>query len=70
LIDHATNEHGFDKVAFRKKNFIQVEDFPYTNAVGTKFDSGDFVQVMDRALELRNTTNLKQEGRLQHFKVN
>ena len=52
LIDHAASEHGFDKVALRKKNFIQKEDFPYKNAVGTTIDSGDFIRVMDRALEL------------------
>ena len=60
LVDHAANEHGFDKVALRKKNFIPVQDFPYTNAVGTTIDSGDFIQVMDRALELSQYTSFEQ----------
>jgi carbon-monoxide dehydrogenase large subunit len=60
LIDHAANEHGFDKVALRKKNFIPVQNFPYTNAVGTTIDSGDFIQVMDRALELSHYTSFEE----------
>lgn len=60
LVDHAANEHGFDKVALRKKNFVPVQDFPYTNAMGTTIDSGDFMQVIDRAIELSQYKNFEE----------
>lgn len=52
LIDHAAAEHGLDRVAFRRRNFIPVEAFPYTTANGTVYDCGDFGAVMDKALRL------------------
>jgi carbon-monoxide dehydrogenase large subunit len=52
LIDHAAYEHGFDPIALRKKNFIQVNQFPYNNQIGSNYDCGEFERVLDRALEI------------------
>ncbi len=52
LIDHAAAEHKLDPVEFRRKNFIDKEDFPYTTANGTVYDCGDFHTVLDKALAL------------------
>jgi carbon-monoxide dehydrogenase large subunit len=52
LIDPAAAEHGLDRVALRRRNFIPPGDFPYTTANGTVYDCGEFAQVMDKALTL------------------
>ncbi|OED37327.1 hypothetical protein AB833_23905 [Chromatiales bacterium (ex Bugula neritina AB1)] len=51
LIDHTASEHGLDPVQFRRDNFIQPDQFPYTTANGTEYDCGDFEAVFDKALE-------------------
>jgi carbon-monoxide dehydrogenase large subunit len=50
LIDIAARRHGFDRVALRRRNL--VSSFPYKNAQGLVYDSGDYLGVQQRALEL------------------
>ena len=52
LVDQAAAEHGFDRVALRRRNFIPPSAFPYTTANGTVYDSGEFAAVMDKALDM------------------
>ena len=52
LIDHAAREHGLDRIALRRRNFIQPEAFPYRTANGTLYDHCHFERLLDRALEL------------------
>jgi carbon-monoxide dehydrogenase large subunit len=52
LVDHAAAEHGLDRVAFRRRNFIPADAFPYMTPNGTEYDCGDFAAVMDKALRL------------------
>jgi carbon-monoxide dehydrogenase large subunit len=52
LIDHAAYEHGFDPIDLRRKNFIQPSQFPYDNHIGSVYDSGEFDQLLQRALEI------------------
>lgn len=51
LIDRAAREHGFDRVALRRKNLIRPEDLPRRTLSGVPIDGGDFPTVLDRALE-------------------
>ena len=51
LIDLAADEHGFDRVALRRRNLIPSGATPYTNAVGVTYDGGDYAAAMDAALE-------------------
>jgi aerobic carbon-monoxide dehydrogenase large subunit len=51
LVTNAAIELGIDQAEFRKKNFIQPEQFPYTSATGWVYDSGDYPKAMDVALE-------------------
>ena len=51
LIDLAAEEHGFDRVALRRRNLIAPGAMPYTNAVGVTYDSGDYPAAMDAALD-------------------
>jgi aerobic carbon-monoxide dehydrogenase large subunit len=50
LIDKAARELGIDRIALRRKNLVRQEQMPYTNAVGTIYDSGDYERAMDAAL--------------------
>jgi carbon-monoxide dehydrogenase large subunit len=50
LIDIAAATLGFDRVELRRRNLIPRDALPFTNGVGVTYDSGDYVQAMDRAL--------------------
>ena len=50
LVDLAAREHGFDPVALRRRNLIPASAMPYRTALGLTYDSGDYVEAMDRAL--------------------
>ncbi len=50
LIDLAARRHGFDRVELRRRNLVRR--FPYRNALGLVYDSGDYVAAQERALEL------------------
>jgi carbon-monoxide dehydrogenase large subunit len=52
LIEEAARVTGIDNVAIRRRNFIAPEQMPYKTAVGTTYDSGDFVPVLEQALKL------------------
>jgi len=52
LIDKAAQEHGFDRVALRRRNLIPPSAFPYKNPQGITYDNGTYRAVMDRAMEL------------------
>jgi carbon-monoxide dehydrogenase large subunit len=52
LIDKAAQEHGFDRVALRRRNLIPPSAFPYKNPQGITYDNGTYRAVMDQAMEL------------------
>jgi carbon-monoxide dehydrogenase large subunit len=52
LIDLACQQHGFDRVAIRRRNLVKKHEFPYQNAVGMVYDSGAYHHTMDWALKL------------------
>jgi len=52
LIDTAAREMGFDRVALRRKNLISPRMMPYGNAVGAKYDSGEYEANMDLAMRV------------------
>ena len=52
LMDEAARQMGMDRVALRRRNFVQPEQMPYKNAMGQVYDSGRFEHVMNQGLEL------------------
>jgi aerobic carbon-monoxide dehydrogenase large subunit len=52
LIDTAARELGIDRIELRRKNLIRPEQMPYTNPVGTIYDSGDYERAMNDALRI------------------
>lgn len=52
LMDEAARQIGMDRIALRRRNFIQPHQFPYKNPMGQVYDVGAFEQVMDGGLAL------------------
>lgn len=51
LVDAAAAATGIDRVELRRRNLIRPEVMPVRTAVGNVYDSGDFANVLDAALE-------------------
>jgi len=60
LIDLAAREHGFDRVAIRRRNLVTAKEMPYKNPFGMEYDSGDYIAVMDTALRLGDWAGFKR----------
>ena len=70
MADAAIEELGDDPVEFRRRNFIQPEEFPYVIPTGNLYDSGNYPAVLDQAAELldyqgwrKRQAEARQEGR-------
>jgi aerobic carbon-monoxide dehydrogenase large subunit len=61
LVQNAAYELGMDPVDFRRKNFIQPEQFPYMSATGFEYDSGDYEAAMDLCLEMMDYKGMRAE---------
>jgi aerobic carbon-monoxide dehydrogenase large subunit len=59
LIDIAATQIGMDPVALRRKNLVASEAMPYTNAVGSVYDSGEYDANMALALKLADFKGVK-----------
>ncbi|MER3443640.1 MAG: carbon monoxide dehydrogenase [Meiothermus sp.] len=70
LMDVMAHELGMDPVEFRRRNFIQPDEFPYQTPVALVYDSGNYEAAMDKALEMvdyqglrRRQEELRKQGR-------
>ncbi|MEK9723525.1 MAG: molybdopterin cofactor-binding domain-containing protein, partial [Rhodospirillaceae bacterium] len=70
-VDKVAAHLGMDRVAIRRHNFIRSDEFPYQIPSGTKYDSGDYHTVLQKALDAADYDNLlkrrdaaRAEGRL------
>jgi carbon-monoxide dehydrogenase large subunit len=52
MVDLFAEEIGMDPVEVRRKNLIRADEFPYTNALGLQYDSGDYHRALDKALKM------------------
>jgi len=60
-MDILADELGMDAVELRRKNFIKKDQFPYSSALGFTYDSGDYHQTLDKALEIVGYDDLLKE---------
>jgi carbon-monoxide dehydrogenase large subunit len=51
LVDEAARVTGIDRAKLRRRNLIPPSAMPYKTPVDTRYDSGDFPAVFDKALE-------------------
>src|SRR5262249_43907638 len=61
IIDEVAARLGLDPVAVRKRNFIPPEAFPYHNAGGAVYDSGNYAAALDLALEIADYSQLRAQ---------
>jgi aerobic carbon-monoxide dehydrogenase large subunit len=54
-------EIGMDPAEVRRANLIPADAFPYTTAVGTVYDSGDYEKALDIVLEQADYAGLRAE---------
>jgi len=52
LIDIAAKKLGVDHVALRRRNLVRPKAMPYRNAVGMRYDSGQYEANMDLAMRI------------------
>jgi carbon-monoxide dehydrogenase large subunit len=61
MMDRMALELGEDPVEFRRKNFIQPDQFPYQTPVALLYDSGNYEAALDKALGMANYKALRDE---------
>ncbi len=61
MMDIAARNLEIDPAEFRRRNFIPKDAFPYTIPSGNEYDSGDYEEVLDKALDLADYGKLRQE---------
>ncbi|HKS89851.1 MAG TPA: xanthine dehydrogenase family protein molybdopterin-binding subunit [Stellaceae bacterium] len=59
LIDAAARITGIGRMELRRRNLIASERMPYMTPVGTRYDSGDFPALFERALEAADVARFK-----------
>lgn len=52
LMDAIADDLGIDAAEVRRRNFIKADQFPYASATGLSYDSGDYHETLEVALEL------------------
>src|SRR5207302_9939431 len=72
MMDRLADELELAPAEVRRRNFVAKSEFPFSNAAGTTYDSGDYQASLDRLLELADYSQLRQaqararrDGRLQ-----
>lgn len=70
-MDKVARYLGLDRIELRRRNLIPPDRFPYLIPSGTRYDSGDYEAVLDKALAgaeyatlLRQRDALRAEGKL------
>jgi 2-furoyl-CoA dehydrogenase large subunit len=70
-MDLVARRLGLERVELRRRNLIRADEFPYTIPSGSTYDSGDYHQVLDKALAaagheelLRQRDTARAAGRL------
>ncbi|MBI5292676.1 MAG: carbon-monoxide dehydrogenase large subunit [Chloroflexi bacterium] len=61
LVDIMAHERGEDPAAFRMKNFIRPEQFPYHSALGWEYDSGNYHAALQKAMDMIGYADLLKE---------
>jgi aerobic carbon-monoxide dehydrogenase large subunit len=62
-IDLIAKELNLDPAEVRRKNFIPPDAFPYQTPTGLTYDSGNYGQALDRALQLADYAGWRDKAR-------
>lgn len=61
MMDRVAQELNMDPVELRRKNFPKANEFPFGTATGLFYDSGDYEKALNKALEIADYQNLREE---------
>ncbi len=61
MMDKAAKQLGMDPAEIRRMNMIQPDQFPWFNAAGAVYDSGNFPACLEKALEAADYDRLRAE---------
>ena len=62
-MDLIARDLALDPAEVRRRNFIPPDAFPYQSAAGLTYDSGQYLQGLDRALELLDYAGWQEKAR-------
>jgi aerobic carbon-monoxide dehydrogenase large subunit len=51
LMDVLAAESGIDRAEIRRRNYVTADQMPYTTVTHQRYDSGDYAQALERALQ-------------------
>ncbi|HKT18411.1 MAG TPA: xanthine dehydrogenase family protein molybdopterin-binding subunit [Stellaceae bacterium] len=60
LIDKAARLLGYDRLELRRRNLVPPAKMPYANAVGSIYDSGEYLASMERVLRLADWAGIEK----------
>ena len=63
LVETAARQIGVDAVKLRRMNLIRPKQMPYTNPVGTEYDSGEYEKALDFALQMSDRKGFAKRKR-------
>jgi len=76
LVEKAAREIGVSSIQLRRRNFVRPEEFPFATALGPKYDSGRYGELMDAALARAGAQDIaarkadaRKAGKLRGFGV-
>jgi carbon-monoxide dehydrogenase large subunit len=62
-MDLIAKDLGLDPAEVRRRNYVPADAFPYTTCTGIMYDSGDYAQGLERALELVDYPGWQEKAR-------
>ena len=66
VMDMLARELGLDRAEIRRRNLIGRDEFPYETLTRQRYDSGDYQQALDVALDAVGYQGFAEERRLAH----
>jgi carbon-monoxide dehydrogenase large subunit len=61
VMDILAGQLGLDRAEVRRRNLIRSDEMPYTTLTNQRYDSGDYAQALDRALDAIGYGGFAQE---------
>jgi carbon-monoxide dehydrogenase large subunit len=60
IVDQAARDLGIDQIELRRRNFIGPAAFPYRTPFGSEYDSGNYPEVVAKAIKLSDYAGFEQ----------
>jgi carbon-monoxide dehydrogenase large subunit len=61
MVELIARDLGLDPAELRRRNLVGPDEFPYASVTGNVYDSGSYVQALDRLLETAGYDELRRE---------